>query len=354
MSVSEPAPPAVEVGKVSAPMPRAAGRRLLLLCVLLVLAAAASLLVGAAPVSPGHVMRALLHPAPDDPAVPVLFQIRFPRVALAALVGAGLSVSGTLLQAFFQNPMAGPYVVGVSSGAGLAAVAAMTLGLSLRWGPFDSVALAAFLGGLAAVGLVYALARRIRFLQAEGLLLIGIAVGAVCSAITSLLLVFSKDGPQAALFWMLGSFATARWQMSGVMALTLAVAGLPALFLSRDLNVLLWGEDVASSLGSPVRRVRGWVLLLSSLLAAAAVSACGVIGFVGLMEPHLARGFLRTVDHRFVLPGSALIGAIIVLLADALARTVLAPIELPVGAITNAVGAPFLVWLVVRRHRRIV
>jgi iron complex transport system permease protein len=327
--------------------------RLLLLAAATAAAAFLSLLLGPVPLSPARIVQALLHRTPDDPAVPLLLQIRLPRILLSLLVGAAVSISGALLQAFFQNPMAGPYVVGVSSGAGLAAVAVITLGLSFHWGPLDGVTLGAFLGGMAAVSLVYALARRIRSLRSEGLLLIGIAVGAVFSALTSVLLLRTPEGTQTALLWMLGSFATAQWSLVVMVALVLATAGAGSLLLSRDLNLLLWGEDVASSQGSPVRRTQAWVLVLSSLLAAASVAACGVIGFVGLMVPHLARGFLRTVDHRFVLPGSALIGALLVLLADDLARAALAPTELPVGAITSACGAPFLVWLVVRRHRRL-
>ena len=327
--------------------------RLPLLALLLAVVTAGSLFLGAAPIAPGRVLRALLHPQSPDPAAALVLQIRLPRILLALLVGAALSLSGALLQAFFQNPMAEPYVVGVSSGAGLAAVAALTLGLTFHLGPLDSVSLAAFLGGILAVALVYALARGIRTLRAEGLLLIGIAVGSVCAALTSLLLVFSRNGIQEALFWMMGSFAAARWPMVLILAVVVVLAGTRALFLGRELNVLLWGEEVALSLGSPVPRVRVWVLVLSSLLTAFSVAACGVIGFVGLMVPHLARGILRTADHRFILPGSALIGGTLMLLADAVARTALAPQELPVGAITSTLGAPFLVWLVVRRHRRI-
>ena len=308
---------------------------------------------GAVMASPAEVLRVLLGTSRDDALRRILLEVRLPRVLLTGLVGAALSVSGTLLQAFFQNPMAGPYVVGVSSGAGLLAVAAITFGLTFRVGPFDASAMAAFLGGLGSIALVYALAQRIRYLRSEGLLLIGIAVGAVFSALTSILLLFSRDGVQAALTWMLGSFVAADWPKVAMVALSLAVGGVGSIILSRDLNLLLWGDETAVSLGSPVRRVRGWVLVLSSLLAASSVAACGVVGFVGLMVPHLARAFLDTVDHRWVLPGSALIGALLLTAADAFARTVWAPSELPVGAITSALGAPFLIWLVVRRHRRI-
>lgn len=326
--------------------------RLVLLGLLLLVALVASLFIGAVSLSPARVLRALVSPDSSDPATALLLTIRIPRVLLAMLVGAALSISGVLLQAFFQNPMAGPYVVGVSAGAGLAAVAVITLGLTWRWGPFDLLTPAAFLGGIGATALVYVLARRVRFLQAEGLLLIGIAVGAIFSSLTSMLLLLRGEGTQTALFWMMGTFSSARWSTAGMVGIVLGGAGLLSLRFSRHLNVLLWGEEVALSLGTPVHRIRRWVLLLSSLLAAAAVAACGVIGFVGLMVPHLARGYLRTVDHRFVIPGSALLGGILVLTADGVARTLIAPAELPVGAITSIFGAPFLVWLVARRHRR--
>ena len=332
---------------------RSRGLRLASLAILVLLAAVGSVFLGAVSLSPHQVWSGLFRSLPEDSAWIVLSRIRLPRIVLSACVGAALSLSGTLLQAFFQNPMAGPYVVGVSSGAGLAAVAVITLGLVFRFGPFDAVSVAAFAGGLGAVALVYLLARKVRLLQAEGLLLIGIAVGAVLSALTALLLVFGPEGPQAALYWMLGSFAMARWSAVVPVLVILGIGGPFALLKSRDLNVLLWGEDVAQSLGTSVRRTRIWILVLSSLLTASAVAASGTVGFVGLMEPHLARGYLRTADHRFVLPGSALIGALVVLAADALARTAFAPLELPVGAITSALGAPFLVWLVIRRHARL-
>ncbi len=328
-------------------------RRLLLLAGILVVVLVTALLLGAAPISPGRLFTFLRHAASPDPVSRILIELRLPRVVVGALSGATLALSGVLLQAFFQNPMAGPYVVGVSSGAGLTAVAAMTLGLAFRWGPFDSAAVAAFAGGIGAVALVYALAGRIRFLQSEGLLLIGIAVGSVFSALTSVLLVFSREGIQAALTWMLGTFSAAEWSHAWALSAALLVGGGGALLLGRDLNLLLWGDDVAQSLGCPVRAVRRWILVLSSLLAATSVAACGMVGFVGLMVPHLVRGVLRTPDHRYVLPGSVLLGAALTVAADALARTVAAPLEIPVGAVTSALGAPFLVWLVARRHCRV-
>ena len=276
-------------------------------------------------------------------------ELRLPRVILGALAGRRWP-GGTPLQSVLQNPMAGPYVVGVSSGAGLAAVAAMTLGLTFRRGPFDLVAVAAFAGGIGSVALVYALARRVRFLQSEGLLLIGIAVGAVFSALTSVFLVFSREGIQAALMWMLGTFSAAEWSKVWALLGALVVGAQDRSGSDATSTSLLWETTWRKASAARFARY-GDDPHPSSLLAASSVAACGVVGFVGLMVPHLARGFLRTADHRYVLPGSALLGAVLTVAADTLARTVAAPLELPVGAVTSALGAPFLVWLVVRRHR---
>ncbi|MBK8229188.1 MAG: iron ABC transporter permease [Candidatus Eisenbacteria bacterium] len=332
-------------------MTRSPAARLALLFAALLVVGLASLMFGAVSVSPTGIVRALLH-ASDEPHSMLIRNVRLPRVLLAALVGAALSISGVLLQAFFQNPMAGPYTVGVSAGSGLLAVLVIVMGWGWVLGPFDATALAAFLGGLLAVGLVYGIARRMHALRSEGLLLVGIAVGAVLSAFTSLLLVMSKDRAPTALFWMLGSFSSAGWRDVQMVAILLLVSTLALVRLSRDLNLLLWGEETAASLGSPVDTVRRWVLVHSSLLAAASVAVSGAIAYVGLMVPHIARGVMRTSDHRWVLPASIVIGAALVLIADLIARTVVAPIELPVGAITSLFGAPFLVYLVMRRAER--
>jgi len=328
-----------------------------LFCALLVMIAMSlfGLLVGAVSVPPDAVWRAIVRATPDDSTTQLIREIRAPRVALAVLVGAALSVSGALLQAFFQNPMAGPYTVGVSAGAGCAVVAVGAIP-GLASGLAGGLALrvpAAFVGGLGAVLVVYALARAVRSVRSEGLLLVGIAVGSVLSSVTSLLLVQAPDGATASLFWMLGSFGHAKWPSVCLLGVLVLACSAHALWLARDLNVLLWGDEVAQSLGSPVRQVQRWTLVHSSLLAAGSVAVAGVIGFVGLMVPHIARSALRTADHRFVIPASAMLGGALVVGADAAARSLLAPQELPVGAITSICGAPFLVFLLTRgRHSR--
>jgi len=330
---------------------REALARLAFALAVLLVVGAASAFIGSAEIRPGRVITALLRSDPQDPATALIHQIRLPRILLAALVGAALSLSGALLQAFFQNPMAGPYVVGVSAGAGLGAVCVLMSGVASAWWWVDPVSAGAFAGGAAVFLVVYSLSRRIRGAGSEGLLLVGIAVGSICSSITSVLLIFGRDWVQTALFWMMGSFAGAQWRHVAQMAVVLLISSPVALFWSRDLNLLLWGDEVALSLGSPVPRVRVVALAISTLLATTSVALCGVIGFVGLMVPHLARGYLLTVDHRFVLPGSMVIGAALAIAADALARGAMAPLELPVGAITSAIGAPFLIWLIVGRRR---
>jgi cobalamin transport system permease protein len=282
----------------------------------------------------------------------IILLIRLPRVVLAILVGALLAVSGAVMQAFFRNVMAGPYLVGVSSGASLGAVLAMLCGWELKVGIFSSTPLSAFIFAMAVVALVYALNRRRGRMQTEGLLLTGIAIASAVSAIVSMLLIMSRDSINKVLFWLLGSFASARWDHVEIL-LPYAVIGLIiTVYLSRDMDLLLWGDETGAALGVHIERSRTLLLITASLMTAAAVAVCGVIGFVGLMVPHIAR-FLVGPLHRTLVPASALLGALLLLWADVLARTAWAPTELPLGAITAIVGAPFLVYLCSRVGKRL-
>jgi len=312
---------------------------------------AASLLLGPAHITPADLVRGLLNSqAPDAAAARTLFwDLRLPRALLAAATGAALAISGALLQAYFQNPMAGPYVIGVSSGAGLGV--AIVVALAGAAGPRSaSIPIAALVGGLAVVGLVAAIARRSRSARTETLLLLGLAIAAVCSAITSVLLLLLPRGPEGVLFWLMGSIAGATWGGVGLVGVGLAAGLVFGLWCARDLDAILWGDETARSVGVDVARTRGLLLIAATIPAAASVSSCGVIGFLGLMVPHLAREVVGA-EHRRLVPLSAVIGAGWLLLADLLARLILAPAELPVGAITSAVGAPFLAWICLRRRR---
>jgi iron complex transport system permease protein len=286
--------------------------------------------------------------APSPGILAIVWDIRLPRTLLALLVGASLALAGGLLQVYFRNVLAGPFVVGVSSGAALGAVLAMVLGLQVHLGGMSSVPLLAFAGGLAAVLLVGFISSRWGRGRPETLLLTGIAVGAVFSAVTSLLMVTSQQDLQRVLFWLLGSFGSARWLHVGWMLPFFVLGILPVLLLGRHLDVLAWGDEVALSLGVSVGRVRALLLAGATLLASASVAVAGLIGFLGLMVPHVAR-LLVGPGHRRMLPLAALLGAGLLLAADMVARAAWAPTELPIGAITAILGAPFLAYLCNRR-----
>jgi iron complex transport system permease protein len=289
--------------------------------------------------------------APGDPAAGVILQIRLPRTLLALLAGGLLAIAGVIMQAFFRNPLADPYLVGVSSGAALGAVLAMLLGWGLAVGGLSPVPLSAFLFAIATVAVVYLVNRRPGGLRTEGLLLSGIAIASAISAIVALLLVTSEHGIQEVLFWLLGSLASARWAHV-LIVLPYGVLGLVlTLLLARDLDLLLWGDVTSAALGAHVARTRTLLLGAASLMTAAVVAVSGVIGFVGLMVPHLARGLMGSA-HRRLIPAAAMLGGLLLLWADVLARTLRAPTELPLGAITSIVGAPFLVYLCSARGRK--
>jgi iron complex transport system permease protein len=308
-----------------------------------------ALLAGPAGIGPARIIRGLLDPtAADHQTIRTLvLDLRLPRALLAGLTGAALAVSGVLLQAYFQNPMAGPYVIGVSSGAGLA-VALLTVAVPRP--PAGAQPIAAMIGGVGVVLLVASLTGRMRSGRTETLLLVGLAVAAVCSAITSVLLLLLPRGPEGVLFWLMGNLAGATW--SGAMQVG---AGLAAglglgIWKSRDLDAILWGDETARSVGVDVGHARSILLAATTIPVAVSVAHCGVIGFLGLMVPHLARGMVGPTHGR-LLPLSALLGGAWLILADLCARLILAPAELPVGAITSAVGAPFLIWICTRRKR---
>jgi iron complex transport system permease protein len=301
------------------------------------------------PVEAGRVLLEAVQGQTNSPEAAIVLRIRLPRAILAVLVGTLLSVAGVIMQGFFRNAMADPYLVGVSSGAAMGAVLAMLLGWSFSLWKFSTVPLAAFVFALGAVALVYLLNRRRGRLHTEGLLLTGIALAAAISAVVSLMLVVSRNAIHQILFWLMGSLASARWDHVEIVLPYVLLGLAAAWYLARDLGLLLWGDTTGAALGVNVERSRTILLVAASLMTAAAVAVCGIVGFVGLLVPHIAR-FLVGPVHRRLLPAAALAGGALLLWADVLARTLWAPVELPLGAITAVVGAPFLVYLVVRRQ----
>ncbi len=347
---------------ITMPMPRAPRLALLPLGLLLLAAAmAAGLLLGPARVGPEGFLAVLadlvgLAPLPAEFArdAAVLGVIRAPRVLLAALVGGGLGVAGAAMQGLFRNPLADPALIGVSGGAALFAVAAIVLGGAVFGAAAGTLGLwllpvAAFAGGLAATLLMARLGSVNGVASVATLLLAGVAVNALAGALTGLLIFMADDRQVRDItFWTLGSLAGARWVQLPVIA---ALVGLPALALcglARPLNALLLGEAEAFHLGIPVESVKRLAVILAAITVAAGVAFTGLIGFVGLVVPHVVRLAFGS-DHRIVLPGAALLGAALLVLADLAARSLAAPAELPVGVVTALLGAPFFLWLLRRR-----
>jgi iron complex transport system permease protein len=271
----------------------------------------------------------------------IVMRIRMPRIALAAVVGFALAAAGTVMQGFFRNPMADPSIVGVSSGAALGAVAVITLPIDL------SLHAAAFATGLLTAFGVYLIATEGGRTPVATLLLAGVAVQTFLGAVISYLLVHSGESLERAVFWLMGHLHNASWADVRVSALVVPVLFAVLLAYSRDLNVLLLGEEDARTLGIEVERTKVILLAASSLVTATAVAVSGVIGFVGLIVPHVMR-LLVGPDHRVLLPTSALAGAAFLVATDTVARA--GPAELPVGIVTAALGAPFFLYLLRRRE----
>ncbi|MFI1605683.1 FecCD family ABC transporter permease [Streptomyces griseofuscus] len=292
-----------------------------------------------------HVTGARTGPA-DAALDQIVWNFRTPRVVLAALVGAGLAVSGAVLQTVVSNPLADPIVLGFSYGATLGAVLVITLGGGVALAGLGVSA--AFLGAVAAGALVFALGRRHGRMAPTRLVLAGVAVGYVFLSATSFVqLQATPTELRTVMFWMLGSVAGAQWnQLPTVAAVVLATTTLLSLF-GRRLNTLLAGDESATALGVDVNRLRAVLLVLSALLTGTVIAVAGSIGFVGLMIPHLVR-LTTGADHRRLLPLTALLGALYLVLVDLLSRTLDRPDELPLGILTALLGAPFFLWLLRR------
>jgi iron complex transport system permease protein len=322
--------------------------RLALLALLVPLAMLAGVAFGGAAVEPGALLHALLHPNEGGDAATIVWQLRVPRVAIAATVGASLALAGALLQALLRNPIVDPYLTGVSSGAGASIAVAATIGLA----PVLIPPLG-FLSGLATAVLVAVLARRGPRLDAERLVLAGVSLSALLSAIVTLAIERLARGTasEAILAWLAGSLAGRGWPElaaaapEAVLGTILGVATIPAL------NVLRLGEGRAAALGVDVTRLQWALLIASTLLTAAAVALAGLVGFVGLVVPHLARRVVGP-DLRALVPASMLAGAALVVLADALARTLAAPAEIPLGVLLAFVGVPTFLVLYLRGAAR--
>ena len=309
---------------------------MVLLAVLLLAAMAGSCLLGAADIKAADIMQS-----------PIFWRLRLPRVLMSVLVGAVLSVCGAAYQSIFRNPLTDPYVLGVSSGASLGAAVAILLGLeAVAWG-VGGMALAA---ALATVWLIYRIASIGNRMHTTTLLLTGVCLTLLISALISFLMVLNQEKMDSIIFWTMGSFGSSAWTDVWMLLPVAAVGIGVVLWYSRDLNLLLAGSEAAQSMGCEVEKVKRVLLLATTLMVAFAVSSCGVIGFVGLIVPHAVR-LVAGPDNRRVVPYAMLCGAIFVLLCDTLARTVLRPSELPVGSLTSMVGAPLFIYLLYKNKK---
>ena len=270
----------------------------------------------------------------------IIIHMRLPRVVLAALVGCALGGSGATMQGIFKNPMADPFIIGISSGASLGAASSLFLKSEFKF----VLPLCAFLGALLSVFLVYNIAHVGGRVRVQQLLLSGIAVGSFFSAVTSFLIYMAGKQFHFLIFWLLGGLYTASWTSVNMACIPILLGTIGILAFSRHLNVLLLGDEPALHLGVDVARIRKILLVLTALVSGVAVAFSGIIGFVGLITPHIMR-ILVGPNHRILLPASMVGGALFLIWADTLARTIISPTEIPVGVITSLCGAPFFIYL---------
>ena len=279
----------------------------------------------------------------------IVLEIRFPRVLLAALVGIALATAGATFQGLLRNPMADPFIIGVSSGAALGATIAIITGLSVVVG-YLAVPWMAFVGALISIYTVYFIAKTGNRVPIYTLLLAGVALSFFMNAIMSFLMVINSENMQQIVFWLMGSFSGRHWGHVQVVAPMIIIGVIIINYFARDLNVMLFGDNTAQNLGINVERSKKLLLGLAAFTAAAAVSVSGTIGFVGLIVPHAVR-LVVGPDHRNLLPLSALVGGIFMVLADTVARTLMGSVEIPVGVITAMLGGPFFIYLLKRKQR---
>ena len=309
-----------------------------------------SLSLGTQAIPLSQVFDALLHPHQESPNARILLEFRLPRVLLAALVGASLSLAGTAFQGVLRNPLADPYIVGTSAGAAVGASLAIVAGLG---GGVGSAGMAkpflAFVGALITMYLVYRLAEVDGHLPVESFLLAGVVVGSFLWAFVSFTLAAARTRMEEIVLWLMGDLSSADYSHVGLVLPYLIFGGAALFAFSHAMNLLSVGEESAAHLGVAVERTKIWIIVFASLVTAAAVSVSGLIGFVGFMVPHAVRS-LWGADHRITLPAAALAGAVFLVLADLAARLLLSPAQVPVGVITALLGGPFF-FVILRRGR---
>lgn len=283
----------------------------------------------------------------------IVKQVRLPRIILSALVGGILAVIGTVFQAIFKNPMADPYVMGVSSGAAFGATMGILFGIGVSVAGMSVVSFMAFVGALSTMLIVYHLARVGGKISTTGILLAGIVINALLSSVISFLMLLNHNKIDQIVTWTMGSFNAASWENVWLIILPMLLGVSYMLSISRELNAMIIGEDDAQNIGVNVVLIKKIALLVASLLAAVSVAVSGIIGFVGLIVPHFLRMIFGS-DHRILLPVSFLGGAIFMMFCDTIARSLLANMEIPVGIITSIIGGPFFLILLQKHKKKFV
>ncbi len=328
--------------------------------VLLVVSVIVSLSVGSAHIPLHETWRVILQQVPwigqmietdwTESTEQILLQVRAPRVLLALLVGAALALAGTGFQGVLRNPLAEPYTLGVASGSAVGALVVILLGLQYAWSGSWTIPLAAFLTGLLTLWLVIILSRQQSKLKIETLILAGVVIQAFFGSVVSFLVSISRNSMNEMIFWLMGSLSLKGWSYSFIILPYLVFGFIILLLMGRELNLFSLGERQAMHLGVNIERTKLVVLIICTLLTAAAVSVAGIISFVGLVIPHILRLMVGS-DYRILIPLSVIFGAIYVLWADTLSRMLLDPQVIPLGVITSILGAPFFAWLLIQNKR---
>jgi iron complex transport system permease protein len=332
---------------------------LLLLAYALMAIAATSM--GSANITPYNVLTAILKSIPfigkyiegnvSSTHFLIIFMVRMPRIVMASLVGMGLSVVGASFQSLFKNPMADPYVLGISSGAALGAALAIVIKLPTAAASLSVITIFAFIGAVATTILVYLIAQVRGKVTTINLILAGSAVSFLMSAMISIIMVFNQEQVNKIVFWMMGSFNASSWKNIFIVAPVVLIGTLIIYFFYRDFNLMLTGEDNAKSLGVETEKLKKLIIIISAMIMAVSVSFSGIIGFVGFLVPHMIR-IVFGPNNKALIPFSALGGAIFLLLSDTIARTIASPAELPVGAVTALIGSPYFIYLLIKMKKR--
>lgn len=316
---------------------------LVLLLVCLAAAITAAVSIGAVNIPAGEFVDVLFRGKETEHST-ILMQIRLPRVLLSLAVGAGLAAVGAVMQGIFKNPLVDSYTLGMSSGASLGAVISIVTGVSFSIAGISTTGVFAFIGAVATLMLVYSLAHKKHKISVNSLLLAGVAVSYFLSSVIAFMMLLSRDNIQHVVFWTMGSLSLTSWNKVAV-SYAAIIPGILALMLyARELNILTMGDESAQYLGVDVEKLKRILLLISCVIVGSVVSVSGTIGFLGLVAPHIIR-LLVGSDNKAVIPFSALLGAILLIVSDTLGRTLIQPVEIPVGVMTSIMGGPFFIFL---------